>query len=151
MVLVMFAALSSVALAAKKEATKEKHEGGWLTSYEKALAASKESGKPILMDFTGSDWCGYCIKLHGDVFSKEEFKTWAKENIILLELDFPHDKSKVTEQERAQNAKLGAKYKVQGYPTCICLTADEKELGKIVGYSKPEAWMAKAKALAAKK
>ena len=65
----------------------------WTTDYEDALKESAKTGKPILANFTGSDWCGYCIKLDKEVFSTDTFEDWAEENVILLEVDFPRRKS----------------------------------------------------------
>ena len=62
----------------------------WHDNLEKALVISKKEKKPIMMFFTGSDWCGWCIRLQKEVFFKEDFKKWAQENVVLLELDFPH-------------------------------------------------------------
>ena len=58
----------------------------WNTDIVKATAESKKSKKPILLFFTGSDWCGWCIKLQKEVFTTDTFKKWAKENVVLLEL-----------------------------------------------------------------
>ena len=66
---------------------------GWDDDFEKSLAKAKEEKKMVLLDFTGSDWCGYCIKLDEEVFSKSAFKKFAKENLVLVELDFPRGKS----------------------------------------------------------
>ena len=67
---------------------------GWLTDFEAAQAAAKSSGKYMLVDFTGSDWCGWCIKLKDEVFSKDHFKTEAPKNFVLVELDFPRAKER---------------------------------------------------------
>lgn len=122
----------------------------WLTSFEKAKAASKKSGKPILVDFTGSDWCGWCIKLNKEVFSTKEFKDWAKQNVILLELDFPRKKAQADELKK-QNRALAQQYGVRGYPTILFLDHEGKKLGKS-GYMKggPKAWLAKANTIIAK-
>ena len=64
-------------------------ESGWLTDYQAAKKQAKEENKPILINFTGTDWCGWCIKIEKEIFSKEEFKTYAKENLILMEVVFP--------------------------------------------------------------
>ena len=61
----------------------------WFTSLEEAAKVSMSTGKPIMANFTGSDWCGWCKKLKREVFDQAEFKNWADENIVLLELDFP--------------------------------------------------------------
>ena len=103
----------------------------WHDSFDEAKAASAQSGKPILADFTGSDWCHWCIKLKEDVFEQEEFKDWARQNVTLLELDFPNDSTKVNQQ----NLALAKKYNVRGYPTVLFLTEQGEVLGKL-GYEK---------------
>lgn len=102
---------------------------GWLTDYAKAVKLSKSSGKPILVDFTGSDWCGWCIKLDNEVFSKPAFKAWAKKNVVLLYLDFPQTK-KLPEALKKQNNMLGQKYKIEGFPTILFLDHKGSVLGK---------------------
>ncbi len=62
----------------------------WTESLQKAQQLSKDSGKPIMANFTGSDWCPYCISLEKEIFSTEAFKKWAADNVILLKVDFPH-------------------------------------------------------------
>jgi protein disulfide-isomerase len=101
----------------------------WKTDYKAALAESKKTGKPILVNFTGSDWCGYCIKLKKDVFTTAAFKTWAKSKVILLEIDFPRRK-KLSSSVKKQNAKLKSKFSIRGYPTILFLDSSEKVLGK---------------------
>ena len=78
-----------------------------------------ESNKDLLIDFTGSDWCGWCIKLHKEVFSQDAFKEGVKDKFVLVEIDFPKDKSKLSEETQKQNEELGEKYAVQGYPTIL--------------------------------
>ena len=75
--------MSTLALAAPK------NELPWLESYADALKLSEKTGRPILADFTGSDWCGWCIKLKDEVFNTPEFAAWAKEDVIPLELHYP--------------------------------------------------------------
>jgi protein disulfide-isomerase len=116
----------------------------WMTSYEKAAAASKQSGKPILADFTGSDWCIWCKRLDEQVFSTDEFAKWAAANVILLQLDFPQGKQ-LPDAIKQQNDKLMAKYGVDGFPTVLFLDADGKVLGQS-GYMQggPKPWIAAA-------
>lgn len=92
------------------------HNKGWMVSIEKAQAVSKETGKPIMANFTGSDWCGWCKRLTANVFSKPVFKEWADENVVLLELDFPR-RTQLPQEIRAQNQSLQRAFKVTGYPT----------------------------------
>tara|TARA_R110002096_G_scaffold14981_5_gene52864 strand:+ start:1853 stop:2707 length:855 start_codon:yes stop_codon:yes gene_type:complete len=119
-------------------------EGSWLTDFEVAKATAKKEGKPILADFTGSDWCGWCIRLKEEVFSKEEFQKWAKKNVVLLELDFPR-KTEISDELKKQNRGLAKKYGVRGYPTVLFLDAEGEVLGKS-GYLKggPGPWIAAA-------
>ena len=116
-----------------KEAAK-KSEVTWLTDYESARKQAAAEKKPILMFFTGSDWCGWCKKLHADVLDKEDFQKFAKESVILLELDFPNSIPQSDELKK-QNKALGEKFKVSGYPTMVLVAPDgEKELDRTVGY-----------------
>ena len=118
-----------------KEAAKES-ESAWLTELAAAKKQAAEENKPILMFFTGSDWCGWCIKLHEDVLDKQEFQDFAKENVILLELDFPNSKPQSDELKK-QNKALGDKFDVDGYPTMVLVASDgEKEITRSVGYDK---------------
>ncbi|HAN41599.1 MAG TPA: thioredoxin, partial [Candidatus Cloacimonas sp.] len=82
------------------EATElEESEGIWLTDYDQAMTVAKESDLPVLINFSGSDWCIWCQKLEEEVFDKEEFKAYAEENLVLLNLDFPR---KSTQSEEVQ-------------------------------------------------
>jgi len=112
----------------------------WLTSMETAQEQSRETGKPILVDFTGSDWCGWCVKLKAEVFDTSEFEEWAAKNVVLLELDYPRRKKLPTEL-KAQNEKLAKQYNIKGFPTILLLDADGKVLGRM-GYMRggPGTW-----------
>ena len=96
----------------------------WFTDLSKAREASDAARKPIFGFFTGSDWCGWCHKLQADVFAKEAFITWAKKNVILLELDFPRRKQLPTELAQ-QNQALQQAFQVRGYPTIWLFYATE--------------------------
>ena len=119
-------------------------DAGWLTDYQQALTASQKSGKAILADFTGSDWCGWCIKLKKEVFDTEQFKTWAAKNVVLLELDFPRKKEQ-SEDEKKQNQELAQSHGIEGFPTVLFLDHTGKKLGE-TGYiaGGPAAWIATA-------
>ena len=94
----------------------------WYTNLDEVNKLSEETGKPIFGFFTGSDWCGWCIKLQKDVFAKQAFIDWANENVILLELDFPR-KTTQTEELKTQNRNLQQAFQVTGYPTVWIFTA----------------------------
>lgn len=99
---------------------------GWIVSVDEAYVLSKQTGKPILANFTGSDWCGWCKRLTASVFVKDEFKTWAAQNVILLELDFPN-KKKVPVEIQQQNAGMAQAFGVKGYPTIRVFYLDKDE------------------------
>lgn len=105
----------------------------WLTDLSQAKEQAKKEHKVILADFTGSDWCGFCIKQHKEVFSTSTFADYAKDNLVLLKVDFPHRK-KLPEAQQKANDELGKRFKIRGYPTLIALDANGKELKRWVGY-----------------
>jgi protein disulfide-isomerase len=116
----------------------------WLTDMAAAQKKAKEEKKMILMDFTGSDWCGWCIKLNKEVFSTKEFADYAKDNLVLVEVDFPRKKKLSDEQKKANDA-LQSKYGAEGFPTIVVLNSEGKQVWKQVGYMPggPKAWIAK--------
>jgi thioredoxin-related protein len=115
---------------------------GWLTDYEAAKKQAAKEGKDILMDFTGSDWCGWCIRLKKEVFSQETFKKEAPKHFVLLELDFPRSKQ-LEPKLKAQNNMLRDQFAVQGYPTIMLTDATGKAYAK-TGYQPggPEKYIA---------
>lgn len=119
----------------------------WLTSWDQAVAQSKKTGHPILMDFTGSDWCIWCQRLKKEVFTTPEFKAWAEKNVVLLELDFPQSTPQADSLKK-QNAQLAEKYNIEGYPTVLIVDATGKVKAQ-TGYEKggPSAWIDKAEKL----
>lgn len=122
----------------KKDAEKDQKEhpaehGAWGTDHAAAMAAAKKEKKPVLLLFTGSDWCPPCKKLHAEVFASDEFKAWAKDKVVLLELDFPRNKEQPAELAK-QNKELQKEFKVSGYPTVIFVDAKGKKLHSSSGY-----------------
>ena len=123
----------------------------WETNVTKAMAISNETKKPLLLFFTGSDWCGWCIRLQKEVLKTPEFAAWAKENVVLVELDYPR-KAPQTQDIKKQNNELQMAFGIQGFPTIILANATTKE-GKVnfegigsTGYvaGGPSAWLAVA-------
>ena len=102
---------------------------GWLTDWEAAKAKSKAEDKPILINLTGSDWCGWCIKIEKDVFSQKAFKDFAAENLILMEADFLRKTEQPAELKK-QNKALEKKYLNEGYPTIWLLDSDGNKLSQ---------------------
>ena len=109
---------------------------GWLTNIEKAKEQAKGKKKMILVEFTGSDWCPPCKALKKNVFNTDKFKAYARENLVLVELDFPREKSKVSEEQAAYNKAQAKKFGIRGYPTVYLLDASGKEMMKKVGFGK---------------
>src|SRR5215470_10872986 len=95
----------------------------WQTDLPKALAQAKAENKIAFLDFTGSDWCGWCMKFDKEVFATSEFKQYAEKNLVLVQLDYPNGKSQTAELKKA-NAELKDKYKIEGYPTLVVLDKD---------------------------
>ncbi|MBI4747363.1 MAG: thioredoxin family protein [Acidobacteria bacterium] len=107
-------------------------EAVWMTNYQTAMAQAKQENKMLLMDFTGSDWCSWCIKLDKEIFSTNEFKSYASKNLVLLKLDFPKSKRLPVDEIR-QNQLLAQTYQIQGYPTIIVLNSSGAKVGTL-GY-----------------
>lgn len=117
-------------------------DANWQTDLPKAQAQAAKEKKMVLLDFTGSDWCGWCIKLNKEVFSQPAFIDYAKTNLVLVEVDFPTKKKLSAEQTKANDA-LAKKYNIQGYPTIIVLDGQGKKVGEL-GYQPggPKAFVA---------
>ena len=116
----------------------------WRTDFERAKQEAAVLGRPILADFTGSDWCSWCIKLKREVFDTAAFAAWASENVVLLEVDFPQ-RSELPPALEKQNHQLAQRYGVNGYPTIVFLDAGGEVLARY-GYDEggPEAWISVA-------
>jgi len=95
----------------------------WVSDFEKAKATAAKEGKDLLIDFTGSDWCGWCIKLRKEVFDLDAFKTAGPKNFVLVEIDFPQNKSKLSKETQEQNAKLQTQFGIQGFPSIVLADA----------------------------
>ncbi|MEY2564829.1 MAG: hypothetical protein QOH88_3022 [Verrucomicrobiota bacterium] len=127
------------------------HAAEWNTAYDSALATAKSSHKYVLIDFNGSDWCGPCMEMKKVVFSAPAFATYAKKNLVLLDIDYPQ-KKKLPDSLKKQNDILAKQYGIDrtGYPTVVLLDPNGKKLGQLEGYGgeKPAdviAWIEKLK------
>ena len=105
----------------------------WFVDLPTALAKAKAENKFVLLDFTGSDWCGWCMKLQSDVFSQPEFIAFAKANFVMVEVDFPREKPQ-SDALKHDNEALAKQYDVSGYPTLIVLNRAGEQVDKSVGY-----------------
>ncbi|MBI9101509.1 MAG: thioredoxin family protein [Spirochaetales bacterium] len=96
---------------------------GWVTDINQAMKIAQEEEKLILVNFTGSDWCGWCMKLKDEVFTKSAWQEFAKENMVMLFLDFPSGIT-LSENQQVHNGTLAQVLGVRGYPTLIVLESD---------------------------
>ncbi len=124
----------------------------WMTSLPDAQAKAKKEHKLVFMNFTGSDWCGWCKKMDAETFSKPEFADYAKKNLVLVELDFPTAKKPQSDDLKAANAALKSKYEIHGFPTMVAVNADGSVAWKNEGYLEggPSALIAKLDAVTGK-
>jgi protein disulfide-isomerase len=104
----------------------------WLTDVAQAKKQAAELKRPILANFSGSDWCVWCVRLDKEVFAKPEFQKYAKDNLVLLSVDFPRRKSQPKPLDD-QNKALAIQYGIEGYPTILLLDATGKEIAR-TGY-----------------
>ena len=106
---------------------------GWGDDYKAALADAAKQNKNVLLDFTGSDWCGWCIKLKKETFNLPAFKEFADKNLVLVEVDFPQGKT-LPPAVKKQNDQLQEQYQVQGFPTLVVLNPQGKIIKQQSGY-----------------
>ena len=104
----------------------------WEVDLEHALQQARTDQRMILMDFTGSDWCGWCKRLEAEVLATVEFETYARQKLICVRLDFPRGYSLPAQRARSNN-ELALRYGVKGFPTVILLNSDGAEIGR-TGY-----------------
>jgi thioredoxin-related protein len=116
-------------IASKPAAAESGQDNSWLTDFAAAKAKAKAEKKLLLVDFTGTDWCPFCIALRKTVFDKEPFKTEAPKQFVLVELDFPHEKE-VPEELKAQNERRKRQYKITGFPTVLLMDAEGQVLAQ---------------------
>ena len=109
----------------------------WQTDFATAQKIANEKNHKIVLVFSGSDWCAPCIKLESEILESTEFKTFAKDNFVLLKADFPRrKKNKLAKEQQEKNSKLAEKYNPNGYfPLVVVLKSDGKVLG-VTGYKK---------------
>ena len=107
----------------------------WPKDYDKVLQTAKTENKRVLLDFTGSDWCGPCIELNKRVFSRPEFIEYAKKHLFLVEIDYPQRKKQSPALVK-QNERLAKQYGIdeKGYPTIVLLDPAVKILRELQGY-----------------
>jgi len=107
----------------------------WKLDFDKALAQAKKEHKPVLVLFTGSDWCPPCHILESRIFESKEFEDYAKKHLILVMADFPRRaKNRLPVEQQQKNNQLAMKYGIRGFPTVLLFSPDGKELDRKVGF-----------------
>jgi protein disulfide-isomerase len=104
----------------------------WMDNYDAALKLSAQKKIPVLINFTGSDWCYWCKKLDKEVFSQPDFAKYSKSSLILLKVDFPKN-IKQTDDVKAFNKELANKFNIEGFPTIVLIDSKGKEINR-TGY-----------------
>lgn len=124
---------------------------GWETDFEKACEKAKKEHKMVLLKFSGSDWCIPCIRMEKEIFENNAFKTFAEENLVLVNADFPRlKKNQLSKDQQKQNDKLADKYNKEGhFPLTILMNHKGDVLGSWEGYSNmtPEQFIDRIKPL----
>ena len=121
------AAVAAIVMAAPSQAAE------WMTDFDAAKAKAKKEGKAILMEFTGSDWCGWCVRLRSTILDSRDFQQYAKDKFVLLEVDIPRNVNKIGAAQHARNRAIAAQYNISTYPTILVLDADGTVLGGFIG------------------
>jgi len=123
-----FLCYSMVSFSQKEQLT-------WHTDLQKAVSISQKEKKPVMLFFTGSDWCGWCHRLQKEVFYQDEFKSWAYDNVVLVEVDFPSRNGEAfkrqSDEVRKQNNLLQQQFSVRGYPTIMFVKPEKTKEGKV--------------------
>jgi protein disulfide-isomerase len=142
-IIVAVAAIAVLLVSASSRADSD-----WQTNYKKAQDEAKTGSKLLFMEFSGSDWCGPCILMDREVLSRPEFKDYAKKNLVLMEVDFPHRQMQ-PEEVKKQNQQLADQYQVEVLPTIIVLNGDGKLVWRYYGLFEdgPKAFIAELEKL----
>ena len=113
----------------------------WQTDIEKAEQSAKEEHKFIILNFSGSDWCGPCIRLHNEIFDSEIFTKYANDHLVLLNADFPRSKkNQLSKKQQKKNDEMADAYNKNGvFPLTLLLNSEGKVLKKWEGFPKESA------------
>ena len=153
---VRIAAVALAALACSEELRAEKVSksvpNGWIEDFSAAKEQAAKEKKNILVAFSGSDWCGWCVRMDKEVYSDMKFIRNAKNDFVLVMIDSPRDKSILSELALKQNGGLVEKFRVRGYPCSVLTAADGTEIKRFSGYQRggPEEFLKQLKEAAGK-
>ena len=127
--------MASLAKEEKPKSSTPSTPAGFTDNLDEALAKAKQEGKLVYVCFTGSDWCAWCVKLDRKVFAKPEFAPAVEKDYVLVYIDSPKDKGRLTDRAKTENPKLIKKYGIHGFPTALILDGDGNKVG-VTGYRK---------------
>ena len=133
--LILLMLCCSTALFARNDVPK-----GWTTDINSALVKARREHKQVLVLFTGSDWCGYCIRLKKDVLDKKQFQKVAPTKYVLVYFDFPN-KKRLSASQRKMQTDWASRMGVNGYPTTVILDKDGKKVKVIPGYRNAQSYL----------
>ena len=128
-----FVAVSSPVMAVNMSKSVPK---GWIEDFSVAREMAAKEGKNILLVFSGSDWCGWCVRMDREVYSDKKFMAKAKEDFILVMIDTPANKSILSKVAERQNPELLKKYGIRGFPCSVVVTPDGSEVKRFSGYQR---------------
>lgn len=126
--------LDSLHINSKKLELVDSIKLNWIATYDEALEISKKENKPILLYFTGSDWCGPCKVLDKELFHTEKFKELSDKNLVLLEVDIPRKHDLLSPDKISENLYLKEKYRVNSFPTLLFVNHKGKKISEKSGY-----------------
>ena len=126
--------LDSLHINSKKLELVDSIKLNWIATYDEALEISKKENKPILLYFTGSDWCGPCKVLDKELFHTEKFKELSDKNLVLLEVDIPRKHDLLSPDKISENLYLKEKYRVKSFPTLLFVNHKGKKISEKSGY-----------------
>jgi len=108
----------------------------WQTDFESAKTQARSENKLILLNFSGSDWCGPCIRLHKEIFDDETFRNYADQNLVLVNADFPRlKKNMLSKDQQQKNEALADLYDREGaFPLTLLVNAQGKVIKKWEGF-----------------
>jgi len=134
-----WAALASCLWAAGRPAVAS---DAWLTSYSAAMQTARETGRPVLTIFTGSDWCPHCRTLEDNVLNTDAFQAWARDRVVLLMIDLPQQG--ISQAVRAERSQVCIKYGVRTFPSALLISPEGEKLALHTGYTgvPAETWIA---------
>ena len=128
--------LCLVATAALGAKLSQSVPNGWSEDFEAAKALAEKDGKLVLLAFSGSDWCGWCMKMEREIFSNKKFVTRAKKDFVLVMIDNPSNKNILSPLAKKQNQALAQQYGISGYPCTVIVKPSGEEVKRFTGYQK---------------